>query len=107
MERAVDGLALRPSRVLVDGNRLPRLDCEAEAIVGGDSSVVQISAASIIAKVARDAEMCEWDLRYPGYGFAAHKGYPTRSHLDALAQLGVTPIHRRSFSPVRKIIENT
>lgn len=105
MERAVEALTVPPTRVLVDGNRLPRLACEAEAIVGGDASVVQISAASILAKVTRDAEMRDMEDLYPGYGFAAHKGYPTLDHLQALARMGVTPIHRRSFAPVRKIIE--
>lgn len=105
MERAVAALAVKPSRVLVDGNRLPNFPCEAEAIVGGDASVAEISAASILAKVARDAEMGEWELKYPGYGLAGHKGYPTRAHLQALATLGVTPIHRRSFGPVKRIIE--
>ena len=105
MERAVAALAVKPSRVLVDGNRLPNFACEAEAIVGGDASVAEISAASILAKVARDAEMGEWELKYPGYGLAGHKGYPTRAHLQALATLGVTPIHRRSFGPVKRIIE--
>ena len=105
MERAVEALTVPPTRVLVDGNRLPRLACEAEAIVGGDASVIQISAASILAKVTRDAEMRDMEDLYPGYGFAAHKGYPTLDHLQALARMGVTPIHRRSFAPVRKIIE--
>ena len=105
MERAVAALAVPPSMALVDGNRLPRLPCQARAIVGGDATVAPISAASILAKVTRDAEMCELDARYPGYGFAAHKGYPTRDHLQALARLGVTDIHRRSFGPVKKILE--
>ena len=74
MERAVQALAVQPSRVLVDGNRLPDFNCEAEAIVGGDATVAEISAASILAKVTRDAEMGEWDLEYPGYGFSGHKG---------------------------------
>ena len=105
MERAVAALSVRPSRVLVDGNRLPNFPCNAEAIVGGDATVAEISAASILAKVARDTEMGDWDLKYPGYGLAGHKGYPTKAHLEALALLGVTPIHRRSFGPVRKILE--
>jgi len=106
MARAVEQLGMRPGRVLVDGNRLPEVSCPAEAIVGGDSLVDCISAASILAKVTRDAEMREMDLRYPGFGFAGHKGYPTARHLEALGRLGITPIHRRSFSPVRKILEN-
>ena len=102
MQRAVQGLRLKPSRVLVDGNRLPQLDIFAEAIVKGDSKVQAISAASILAKVTRDQYMDDMDLRYPGYGFAKHKGYGTATHLDALNQLGITPVHRRSFAPVAK-----
>jgi ribonuclease HII len=103
MQRAVAGLAMTPSKALVDGNRLPNLGCPAQAIVGGDASQPCISAASIVAKVARDREMVELDARYPGYGLARHKGYPTKVHLQALAELGVTEIHRRSFAPVRRI----
>lgn len=103
MQRAVAGLAMSPSEALVDGNRLPVLGCRAQAIVGGDASEPCISAASIVAKVARDREMIELDARYPGYGLARHKGYPTKAHLKALAELGVTEIHRRSFAPVRRI----
>jgi ribonuclease HII len=102
MQRAVQGLRLKPSRVLVDGNRLPQLDIFAEAIVKGDSKVQAISAASILAKVTRDQYMDDMDVRYPGYGFAKHKGYGTATHLDALNQLGITPVHRRSFAPVAK-----
>ena len=105
MSRAVAALEPTPERALIDGNRLPVLTCAARAVVGGDATVPCISAASIIAKVTRDAEMREVDERYPGYGFAGHKGYPTRAHLEALAKLGVTPIHRRSFGPVKKILE--
>ncbi|MGD8589366.1 MAG: ribonuclease HII [Chromatiales bacterium] len=105
MQRAVESLAIPPQRALVDGNRLPRLACEAQAIVGGDASVAVISAASIIAKVARDREMVELDLIHPDYGLARHKGYPTKQHLEALSRLGVSPIHRRSFAPVRRILE--
>lgn len=104
MQRAVEALCKRPHKVLVDGNRLPRFPCPGEAIVGGDASVAQISAASIIAKVARDLEMMELDLVHPGYGLAQHKGYPTSQHLQALQELGVTCIHRRSFSPVRRLL---
>ena len=103
MQRAVAALALSPGEALVDGNRLPSLACPARAIVGGDASEPCISAASIIAKVARDREMVALDARYPGYGLARHKGYPTKAHLSALAELGVTEIHRRSFAPVRRI----
>ena len=103
MQRAVTGLAVTPGEALVDGNRLPSLACPARAIVGGDGSEPCISAASIIAKVARDREMVQLDARYPGYGLARHKGYPTKAHLSALAELGVSEIHRRSFAPVRRI----
>lgn len=104
MARAVAGLAFRPTLVLVDGNQLPDLPCEGRAIVGGDATVAEISAASILAKVARDQEMRELDVRYPGYGFARHKGYPTPQHLRALQEFGVSVVHRRSFDPVRKLI---
>ena len=100
MQRAVECLTLTPSHALVDGNKLPKLPCSAEAIIGGDAKEPCISAASIIAKVARDQEMVNMEQQYPGYGFAQHKGYPTRQHLAALSHLGVTPIHRRSFRPV-------
>ncbi|MCP4128992.1 MAG: ribonuclease HII [Gammaproteobacteria bacterium] len=104
MQRAVESLSIPPDHVLVDGNRCPDLECSAEAIVGGDSSEQAISAASIIAKVSRDREMAELELQYPGYGLAKHKGYPTKFHLQALQELGVTDIHRRSFGPVRRLI---
>lgn len=112
MQRAVDGLQrdgqrVMPELVLVDGNRLPRWSYRAEAVVKGDSKVAAIAAASILAKVVRDREMCELDAQYPGYGLAGHKGYPTKVHLEALRQLGVTPIHRRSYAPVRAVIEST
>lgn len=102
MQRAVAGLAVPPGRVLVDGNRLPRLECDAEAVVGGDASVAEIAAASILAKTARDATMRDLDRLYPLWGFAAHKGYPTPAHLAALRTHGPSPCHRRSFSPVRE-----
>lgn len=102
MARAIAALPQRPELVLIDGNQLPILDCPARAIVGGDALVPAISAASILAKVARDQEMVEMDKLYPGYGFARHKGYPTQAHLAALDSLGITPIHRKSFSPVRE-----
>ncbi len=104
MKRAVEALDPSPGRVLVDGNRLPSLAMPAEAIVGGDARVAAISAASILAKVTRDREMVALDARYPGYGFARHKGYGTREHLDALRRLGPSPVHRRSFAPVRDLI---
>jgi ribonuclease HII len=104
MQRAVAMLSPAAHSVLVDGNQCPRLDCPVEAIVRGDSTVAAISAASIIAKVTRDREMVELDTHYPGYGLARHKGYPSREHLLALQRLGVTPLHRRSYAPVRKLL---
>jgi ribonuclease HII len=101
MHRAVQGLHIQPEHVLVDGNKLPRWTYSAEAVVKGDSRVAAISAASILAKVTRDRELVEFDKLYPGYGLADHKGYPTKVHLDALMRLGVTPIHRVSFGPVK------
>lgn len=104
MQRAV--LALNPMAelALIDGNRCPELPCPAQAVVKGDSLVAAISAASIIAKVARDREMVALDREYPGYGLARHKGYPSRQHLEALQSLGVTPIHRRSYAPVQRLL---
>jgi len=106
MQRAVAGLSPAPEHALIDGNRCPQLTCTAEAIIKGDGLVPAISAASIIAKVSRDNEMVELDALYPGYGLAGHKGYPTKAHRDALIELGVTPIHRRSFGPVKRALEN-
>jgi ribonuclease HII len=103
MRRAVAALGIEPSRVLVDGKHCPDVGCPAHAIVQGDARVVAIAAASILAKVARDREMAELDVRYPGYGFAVHKGYPTRDHLAALRRLGASPAHRQSFGPVRAL----
>jgi ribonuclease HII len=104
MQRAYSQLTTHPDFVRVDGNRLPILDCPAEAIVQGDLLVAEISAASILAKVSRDLEMQVLDRLYPGYQFAVHKGYPTRLHLQALQQLGATPQHRQSFAPIKKIL---
>ena len=104
MWRAVKGLSVQPSLVLVDGNHLPRWSYEARAIVKGDLIEPAISAASIVAKVTRDSEMVILDDQYPGYGFATHKGYPTKAHLAALASLGVSPVHRRSFGPVKRLL---
>jgi len=104
MQRAVAGLIPIPDHVLVDGNRCPKFHCPAEAIIKGDLHVPVISAASIIAKVARDQEMQQLELQYPGYGLHSHKGYPTKKHIAALEQLGVTPIHRRTFGPVKKLL---
>ena len=103
MRRAVERLPMTPERALVDGDRCPSLPWVAEAIIGGDLSVPSISAASILAKVARDREMQLLDACWPGYGFAQHKGYATRAHLAALTALGPCPIHRRSYRPVREI----
>lgn len=104
MRRAVLALHIAPEFALIDGNRCPELPCVSEAVVKGDSRVAAISAASIIAKVARDHEMIALDALYPGYGLAGHKGYPSPAHLAALERLGVTPIHRRSFAPVRRLL---
>lgn len=104
MRRAVNGLAVCPDKILVDGKFCPNVACEAEAIIKGDLTVDSISAASIIAKVARDQEMSEWHNIYPEYGFAQHAGYPTKQHLMALEQYGITPIHRRSYAPVKKLL---
>ena len=101
MQRALAGLSVDVDLALVDGNRLPDLPCPAEAIIKGDSKVDAIKAASIIAKVARDQEMHRLDQLYPEYGFARHKGYPTREHLAALGAHGPCPIHRMSFAPCR------
>ena len=110
MRRAVEGLRLKPAKVLVDGNRLPILKVPAEAIVKGDAKVPAISAASILAKVHRDRLCQTMHEQYPGYGFATHKGYGTQEHLDALHSLGPSPWHRLSFAPVREarahLIEN-
>jgi len=104
MQRAVAGLTVKPKHVLVDGNQCPKFTCPANAVVKGDLLVPAISAASIIAKVSRDHEMIGLDSQYPGYGFVDHKGYGTKKHLLALQRLGVSPIHRRSFGPVKKLL---
>jgi ribonuclease HII len=105
MARAVQGLHIQPEHVLVDGNKLPKWNYSAEAVVQGDARVATISAASILAKVTRDREMIMFDKQYPGYGFADHKGYPTKMHMEALDKLGATPLHRASFAPVRAKLE--
>lgn len=105
MSRAVTALEIAPQRVLVDGNHLPELGCEARAVVGGDRCLPAVSAASILAKVARDAMMVDLDRRYPQYGFARHKGYPTEAHRAALWEHGPSPVHRRSFAPVREALK--
>jgi len=105
MKRAVLALTLSPQSVMVDGNQPPELDCPVQTVIRGDATVPAISAASILAKVARDEEMRELDRRFPGYDFLRHKGYPTSGHLEALKRLGISPIHRRSFAPVRQLSE--
>ena len=104
MKRAVEGLRLKPQKALVDGNRLPALRMLAEAIVKGDATVPAISAASILAKVTRDRWCAEYDLQYPQYGFATHKGYGTAAHLLALRKHGACPQHRKSFAPVAALL---
>ncbi|MGD8912474.1 MAG: ribonuclease HII [Candidatus Thiodiazotropha sp.] len=104
MRRAVEGLPDTPDLALVDGKHAPQLTCRVDTVIGGDALVEAISAASIIAKVARDREMIDLDDRYPGYGLARHKGYPTKQHLEGLQALGVSPIHRRSFAPVKRLL---
>ncbi|USH03081.1 ribonuclease HII [Grimontia kaedaensis] len=105
MERAVAGLNIKPDFVLIDGNRVPKgLNIPAEAVVKGDLRVAEISAASILAKVVRDREMEELDVQYPQYGFAKHKGYPTKAHFEALAEHGAIPEHRKSFKPVKNAL---
>ncbi|MEY2149439.1 MULTISPECIES: ribonuclease HII [Rhodanobacter] len=108
MSRAVAGLSRVPGEALIDGNKLPKdLPCAGRAIVGGDALEPAISAASILAKVSRDRLMVAMDDTFPGYGFAVHKGYPTPAHLAALERLGPCPQHRRSFAPVRRLLEGS
>lgn len=109
MRRALEALRVPPAHVIVDGNRCPRLaglpfECSVEAIVKGDALVECVGAASILAKTARDAYMVEADRRYPGYGFAGHKGYGTAAHMESLRRLGPCPLHRRSYAPVESLI---
>lgn len=104
MTRAVEGLKVAPTRVVVDGNRPPRLNVPVEAIVKGDAKVPAISAASILAKTARDELVAHYDERWPGYGFAKHAGYGTAAHIKAIRTLGVLPVHRRSFEPVKSML---
>lgn len=106
MQRAISGLRIVPEHALIDGNRIPKdLPCSAEAVIKGDDRVEAISAASILAKVERDNEISALAERYPGYGLEKHKGYPTAQHMAALEELGVTPIHRQTFAPVKRILE--
>lgn len=104
MRRSVEALAVVPERVIVDGLHAPRLACPVETLVAADGLVPEVSAASILAKVARDRMMCALDRRWPHYGFARHKGYPTAEHVAALRRLGPCPEHRRSFAPVREAL---
>lgn len=104
MQRALESLLIQPEHVLIDGNQCPKLSYSMEAIIGGDALVPAISAASILAKVSRDAELVLLDQLYPAYGFAQHKGYPTPSHLQAIRQHGVLPIHRHSFKPIKSLL---
>jgi len=104
MQRAVAGLAMTPTMVLVDGNKLPALPCPGRAVVGGDAIHAQISAASILAKQERDRRMLVLAGAFPQYGFDRHKGYPTRAHIEALDRYGVSVHHRRSYAPVRRLI---
>ncbi|MNV40191.1 Ribonuclease HII [compost metagenome] len=102
----MEQLTIQPELVLVDGNKIPQgLSMSCEAIVGGDALHAEISAASILAKVTRDHQMIEMDRKYPQFGFAKHKGYPTKAHFEAIAEHGVIDEHRRSFGPVKKVIE--
>ncbi len=104
MQRAVEGLAIRPDYVLIDGNRVPELSMDAQAVVKGDLLVAEISAASILAKVIRDNEMVELDKAHPQFGFAQHKGYPTKAHFNAIEKYGVIAQHRKSFKPVKRAL---
>ncbi|EHH1238494.1 ribonuclease HII [Vibrio parahaemolyticus] len=104
MQRAIAGLKVQPDLVLIDGNRCPELLMDSQAVVKGDLRVAEISAASIIAKVVRDQEMEELDKQYPQFGFAKHKGYPTKAHFEAIEQHGVISEHRKSFKPVKKAL---
>lgn len=106
MKRAVESLSIKPNLVAADGQYSPDVSIESISITKGDSLVPAISAASIIAKVARDNEMIDFEKSYPGYGFSSHKGYPTKQHMESLEKLGVTDIHRRSFSPVAKYLSD-
>ena len=104
MRRSVLSLSTQPDHVLVDGNKIPELPMSADAVIKGDATVPEIQAASILAKVTRDRLMKQLALQYPGYGLEGHKGYPTKAHCEALKTLGVTPIHRKSFRPVKALL---
>ena len=104
MQRAIEALTIQPHQALIDGNKCPLLRIPAKAIIGGDDLEPAISAASILAKVTRDRQMVALHQQYPEYGFAQHKGYPTKQHCEALAKYGVLPIHRKTFAPVHEVI---
>jgi len=104
MQRAVADLSVPPDYILIDGNRCPEFDIPVQAIIKGDAKSLSIAAASIIAKTTRDKLMCAADIRFSGYGHTGHKGYPTKAHREALAQLGASPIHRRSYAPVKAVL---
>lgn len=104
MQRAVEKLVIQPSKALIDGNRCPKLPCPAEAIIGGDGKVASIAAASILAKTVRDAGMMKLHAVYPMYGFNRHMGYPSALHIKALQEHGVSPVHRRSYAPVARLM---
>jgi ribonuclease HII len=104
MRRAIEGLSLRPTLALIDGNRCPVVEVRTEAIIGGDDKIAAISAASILAKTARDAALCRLHEQYPHYAFDRHKGYPTALHLERLREFGASPVHRRSYAPVREAL---
>jgi len=106
MQRAVQGLSVEPDHVLIDGNRCPSLPMASQSVVKGDARVAEISAASILAKVERDNDMIELDQAFPEYGFAKHKGYPTKAHLEKIVELGVLDNYRRSFKPVAQVLAN-
>ncbi len=105
MQRAVNSLKIVPEFIFVDGNRLPEFSIPAQAVVKGDDCIAEISAASILAKVTRDAEMYTLDIKHPEYGFAKHKGYPTKLHFEKIAEYGILPEHRKSFAPVKKYMK--
>jgi ribonuclease HII len=105
MARAISGLKVKPDIALIDGNRLPPLDIPARAIIKGDATIPAISAASILAKVARDEALVQYHQQYPQYGFAQHKGYLTRAHMAALRKFGPCPLHRKSYAPIRKLLD--
>ncbi len=106
MKRSVENLSIKPDMVYIDGNRLPDLTVPAEAIIKGDDKIQEIMAGSILAKVARDRVMCEWHEKYPEYGFDQHKGYLTKVHLETLEKYGPCPIHRRTYAPIKRLLDS-